>query len=185
MLTKANLNASAVELKRGDLRRVDTPYLELHRDLCDERRCALHLRLCERAERDSTALIDLNLRAAVHLTHAVLPGMIGAGGGRIINIASDLAVRPLGNMSVYTATKFALRGFSLSLSTEVRPHNVRVTLVNPGMIDTAFGGGKEGGLGPDIALQPRQLAELVVELASQPAHQLVDEVTVHALGQDY
>ena len=130
-------------------------------------------------------IIDVNFRAVVHLTQAVLPAMVARGRGHVVNIASDLATRPLGNMAVYAATKFALRGFSLSLSQEVRPRGVRVTLVNPGLIDTAFGGRVEGSLDARGALQPDELARLVVEMIEQPGHQLVDEVTVHALGQDY
>jgi short-subunit dehydrogenase len=130
-------------------------------------------------------MIDLNLRSVIHLTHALLPLMVERGSGHIINIASDLADRPLGKMAVYTATKYALRGFSLSLSQEVRPHGIKVSLLSPGMIDTSFHGSGEGSLDELAALKPGPLAQLVLNVMEQPGHQLIDEITVHASGQDY
>jgi short-subunit dehydrogenase len=130
-------------------------------------------------------IIDLNFRSVVHLTRAVLPAMIGNGQGHIINIASDLSARPLANMAVYAASKYALRGFSLSLSQELRPQGIRVSLVNPGMIDTTFNHSQEGNMNPREALQPAELAELIAQIAAQPGYQLVDEVTVHPMMQDY
>jgi NADP-dependent 3-hydroxy acid dehydrogenase YdfG len=130
-------------------------------------------------------MIDLNFRAVVHLTRALLPLMIERGSGHMINIASDLADRPLGNMAVYTATKHALRGFSLSLSQEVRPHGIKVSLLSPGMIDTSFHGSGEGSLDEVAALKPGPLARLVLSVIEQPGHQVIDEITVHASGQEY
>lgn len=139
----------------------------------------------EHSDEDHDRLIDLNFRAVVHLTHALLPAMTQRGHGQIINIASDLADRPLGNMAVYTATKHALRGFSHSLSQEVRPLGIKVSLLNPGMIDTSFHTMEEGSLDEAVALKPGPLAELVMTMLEQPGHQVVDEMTVHAMRQDY
>jgi short-subunit dehydrogenase len=139
----------------------------------------------EHTAEEHDRIIDLNLRAVVHLTHAVLPGMIKRGDGQIINIASDLATRPLGNMVVYTATKHAMRGFSRSLAQEVRPLGVKVAQLNPGLIDSSFGEWEEGSLDEADALKTAPLAELVLQLMEQPGHQMIDELEVHAMGQDY
>ena len=130
-------------------------------------------------------IIDVNLRAAIHLCHGVLPGMLERGYGHIVNIASDLSFTPLANMAVYAATKFGLRGFSLSLMKEFKDRGIRVSLVNPGVIDTAFNNGEEGQLGPEAALQPAELAEAVIGVLTQPGFQMVDEITLHAVHQDY
>jgi len=130
-------------------------------------------------------IIDVNLRSVVHLTQALLPAMISRGSGHIINIASDLAARPLGNMVVYTATKHAMRGFSRSLAQELRPLGIKVSQLNPGMIDTSFHDGSEGSLDETSALKAGPLAELVIQLMEQPGHQMIDELEVHAMGQDY
>ena len=134
---------------------------------------------------DDDRIMDVNFRAAVHLTRGFLPGMLERGSGHIVNIASDLSFTPLANMAVYAASKFALRGFSLSLAREVKDRGVRVSLVNPGIIDTAFNDGEEGRQGAEAALQPGQLAEAVLQVLTQPGFQMVDEITLHAVHQDY
>lgn len=139
----------------------------------------------DHAPSEHDRIIDVNLRAAVHLCHGVLPGMLERGHGHIVNIASDLSFTPLANMAVYAASKFALRGFSLSLMKEFKDRGIRVSLVNPGMIDTAFNDGEEGRLGPEAALQPAELAEAVIAVLTQPGFQMVDEITLHAIHQDY
>ena len=130
-------------------------------------------------------MIDLNFRAVVHLTHAVLPSMLERKQGHVINIASDLSHRALGNMAVYTATKHAMRGLSHSLSQELRPQGIKVTQINPGMIDSSFNNSIEGNMDEADALKTIPLAELIMQVMEQPGHQMVDEIDVHAMGQDY
>jgi short-subunit dehydrogenase len=134
---------------------------------------------------DHDRLIDVNFRSVVHLCHALLPAMLEAGGGHIVNVGSDLSFTPLANMAVYSATKFALRGFSLSLMKEFKDRGIKVSLLNPGIIDTAFNDGEEGRMGAEAALQPVELAEIIVQILTRPGYQLVDELTVHARHQDY
>ena len=139
----------------------------------------------EHSVEDHDRIIDVNVRAPVHLCQGVLPGMLERGAGHIVNIASDLAFTPLANMAVYAASKFALRGLSLSLMKEFKDRGVRVSLINPGMIDTAFNDGEEGRMGARSALQPDELARVVVQVLTQPGYQMVDEITLHAIHQDY
>jgi short-subunit dehydrogenase len=141
----------------------------------------------EHTEAESRALVQVNFTAAVQLCHAVVPRMLQQRRGHIVNIASDLSRRPLPNLSVYAATKHALAGFSHSLLREVKAHGVKVSLVNPGIIDTDFGAADgqtlEGTRGADWSLRPAQVAALIVQLIEQPGAMLVDELTVHPLGQ--
>jgi short-subunit dehydrogenase len=139
----------------------------------------------EHSVQEHMGIIDLNLKALVFLTQAILPDMLEKGSGHIVNIGSDLADRPLGNMAVYTATKHAVRGFSLSLMREVKDRGVKVSLINPGMIDTSFHGGQEGELDAKGALQADQLSQAILQVLTQPGYQMVDEITIHAMGQDY
>jgi short-subunit dehydrogenase len=89
---------------------------------------------------------------------------------------------------VYAASKHGLAGFSHSLLREVKGQGVKVTLVNPGIIDTDFGAKDgetlEGTRGAEWSLRPAQLAALIVQMIEQPGNVLVDELTVHPLGQD-
>jgi len=139
----------------------------------------------EHTPEEHDRMIDINFRSVVQLTHAALPAMLEQKRGHIINIASDLAQRALGNMAVYTATKHAMRGLSRSLSQEYRTRGVKITQINPGMIDSSFNNSVEGSLDEFGALKTKPLADLIVQVMEQPGHQMVDEIEVHAVGQEY
>ncbi|HEY8707717.1 MAG TPA: SDR family NAD(P)-dependent oxidoreductase [Burkholderiaceae bacterium] len=131
------------------------------------------------------ACVNLNLIAPMLLSQAVLPGMVARQRGMIVNIASDLARRPLANMAPYVATKFGLLGFSGSLLREARAHGIKVSTVLPGIIDTAFNGAQEGSKDETWALRSSVLAGQVVALLELPENVLIDELTIHPLHQDF
>jgi short-subunit dehydrogenase len=110
---------------------------------------------------------------------------LAQGSGHIVNVGSDLARRPLANMAVYAAAKHGLAGFSHSLLREVKQAGVKVSLVNSGIVDTDFGGAAEGSRDAHWSLQPADLAQLIVQLIEQPGNVVVDELSVHPLGQDF
>jgi len=139
----------------------------------------------DHAEGELVDIIQVNLTAVIQICHAVLPKLLAQRSGHIVNIGSDLARRPLANMAAYAASKHGLAGFSHSLLREVKDARVKVSLINPGIIDTDFGGAAEGSRDEAWSLRPAQLAELIVQLIEQPGSLLVDELTVHPLGQDF
>jgi len=139
----------------------------------------------DHSERESLDILQVNLGAVIQICHALLPRLLAQGYGHIVNIGSDLGRRPLANMAVYSASKHGLSGFSHSLLREVKDRGIKVSLINPGIIDTDFGGGSEGSRDPAASLQPAQLAELIVQLIEAPGSMLVDEVSVHPLGQEF
>ena len=135
-------------------------------------------------EAELARLMQVNLLAPMQICRAVLPRLLEQGHGQLIAIGSDLGRRPLANMAPYVASKHGLAGFCHSLLREVKGGGVRVSLINPGIIETAFGGGSEGEGDGLSSLSPAVLAKLVVGVALQPAGVVVDELTVHPLGQD-
>lgn len=137
----------------------------------------------EHSEAELLQIVQVNLTAVIQLCHQVVPRMIAQGRGQIINIGSDLARRPLANMAAYVAAKHGLAGFSHSLLREVKDAGVKVSLINPGIIDTHFGGGTEGSRDEAWSLRPEALARLIVQIIQQPGNLTVDELTVHPLGQ--
>jgi short-subunit dehydrogenase len=137
----------------------------------------------EYSEDELIALIQVNLTACIQICHAVLPRLLAQGHGHIVNIGSDLGRRPLANMAAYVASKHGLSGFSHSLLREVKAQGIKVSLVNPGIIDTDFGGGHEGDAPVHASLAPAELARLIVAMIEQPGSIVVDELTVHPLGQ--
>ena len=84
------------------------------------------------------AQFETNVFAVARLMRAVLPGMIEQGGGTIVNVSSILGRIGAPFHGAYASSKFALEGLTESLRTEVWPLGVRVVLVEPGLIRTAF-----------------------------------------------
>ena len=83
-------------------------------------------------------MINLNVTALAHLTRLFLPGMIGRGGGKILNVASLAAFQPGPTMSVYFATKAFVLSFSEALNNELKGKGVTVTALCPGSVESKF-----------------------------------------------
>jgi 2-hydroxycyclohexanecarboxyl-CoA dehydrogenase len=128
-------------------------------------------------------IIAVNLRGPLNLQHAVVPLMIAAGGGKIINIASDAGRVGSSGEAVYSACKGGIIAFSKTLARETARHDLRVNVVCPGPTDTALlrsfvGEGEYGqkiydGLKRSIPLkrlgQPEDISGIVAFLASDDA----------------
>jgi short-subunit dehydrogenase len=83
-------------------------------------------------------LFDINVFGVMRLTNAVLPTMRAQGQGRIINLSSIVGIMPQPYMAVYSATKYAIEGYSESLDHELREFGVRVSVVEPAWTNTTF-----------------------------------------------
>jgi len=81
-------------------------------------------------------VIDVNLNGVFHMTQAVLPDMMEAGWGRIVNISSSSAQSGQAYMTPYVAAKSAVNGLTKALALEYGPHGITVNAVPPGFIDT-------------------------------------------------
>ena len=84
------------------------------------------------------ALMNLNFTSQVYLTKALLPALKSKANSDLIYIGSEAALKGSRKGSIYCASKFALRGFTQALREECGKSNVRVCLINPGMVKTAF-----------------------------------------------
>lgn len=129
--------------------------------------------------------LGASLTGTIWMCRAALPAMVARGSGHVVNVASDLARRPLANMAVYVGAKHGVLGFSQSLLREVRSQGIKVSTVLPGIVDTAFGGGREGSRDPAWSMSPEWVAERIVELLEAPGAWVVDELALHPLGQDF
>ena len=109
-------------------------------------------------------MLDVNLRAPIMLARALAPSMAARGRGHMVFIASLSGKTAGPASSLYSATKFGLRGFALGLREDMRPHGVGVSLVTPGFIRDAGMYAKTGislplGVG---TRSPEQVGEAVV-----------------------
>lgn len=82
---------------------------------------------------DWDEMIDTNVRGVVHLTRAVLPGMVERGRGHVVNLGSIAATYPYPGGNVYGATKAFVHQFSLNLRSDLHGTGVRVTCIEPGL----------------------------------------------------
>lgn len=99
-------------------------------------------------------LIAINLTGALHMHHAVLPGMAARKKGRIVNIASDAARVGSSGEAVYAACKGGLVAFSKTIAREHSRHGITVNVVCPGPTDTAlFAEYKEGAGNPEKLME--------------------------------
>jgi len=90
----------------------------------------------ELALADFQAQMDVNYLGTLHAVKAVVPHMKARGSGHIVNISSIAGVIGLFGYTAYSASKFAVIGFSAALRTELKPHNIRVSVVVPNDTDT-------------------------------------------------
>ncbi|NKI72264.1 SDR family NAD(P)-dependent oxidoreductase [Collimonas pratensis] len=104
----------------------------------------------ESSIRQAQAIFDTNFFGIVRMIRAVVPHMRQRGSGRIINISSVLGYVPMPYMALYSATKHAVEGYSEALDQELRTQGIRVSLVEPAYIKSAF---EANQLQPDEALE--------------------------------
>ena len=88
---------------------------------------------------EAKAQLETNFFGAVRMVNAVLPAMRKAGAGKIINIGSLAGITAIPFGAFYTASKFAIDGYSEALWHEVRPFGITVTVLEPGFIHTKIG----------------------------------------------
>ena len=95
-------------------------------------------RLGEITIEDLESVYRTNVFGLTMLTQEIIKPLITQGYGNIINIGSTAALKGFDRGSVYAASKFAVRGLTQSWQAELRKYNIRVTLVNPSEVTTAF-----------------------------------------------
>src|SRR5213078_4945529 len=81
-------------------------------------------------------VLNTNLRGVFYCIRSFAPLMTSGGGGHIVNISSLAGKNPLPNGAAYAASKWGLNGLSYSVAEELRTHNIRVSVVCPGSVDT-------------------------------------------------
>ena len=138
-------------------------------------------------------MVNVNLLGLLYCTHAALPIMQEQGGGHIVNISSVAGrVARLGS-GVYNATKWGVGAFSESLRQEAVGYNVRVTIIEPGYVDTELQGHNEHPLVVETieknkeeigkVLEAGDIARAIVYAVQQPEHVSINEVLVRPTRQ--
>jgi NADP-dependent 3-hydroxy acid dehydrogenase YdfG len=129
--------------------------------------------------------VDDNLYTVLYGCRAALPHMQRQGSGHLINVSSILGKRGRMNLSVYTACKHAVEGFSRALVNEVNGHGIKVSVLAPGAIRTEWAAKAGVSIQDPKAqiLQPEDLALVVQYLIETPKHFSIWNLDLMALEQ--
>jgi 3-hydroxy acid dehydrogenase / malonic semialdehyde reductase len=138
-------------------------------------------------------MIDTNCKGLVHVTRAILPGMVARGRGHVISLGSVAGTYPYPGGNVYGGTKAFVHQFSLNLRSDLHGTGVRVSCVEPGMADTEFSTVRYGG---DTAkadavyagmqpLTPDDVAESIYWAATLPPHVNVNTIELMPTAQSF
>ena len=123
---------------------------------------------------DWRTVIETNLNGPFYCSHEAIPLMRKRGSGYIFNISSLAGKNPFINGGAYNASKFGLNGFSEALMMEVRYDGIRVSYLMPGSVNTEFGRGSAAK--QEWALQPEDVADVVLDLLRSPSRALYSRV---------
>lgn len=138
------------------------------------------------------AMIETNVAALVRITHRLLPGLIERRGG-IVNIGSVAGTYPYTGGNVYGATKAFVQQFTLGLRSDLHGTGVRVSSIEPGMVETEFTlvrtGGDQGASDALYAgadpLTAEDIAATVLWIASLPAHLNINRLELMPVSQSF
>jgi NADP-dependent 3-hydroxy acid dehydrogenase YdfG len=142
---------------------------------------------------DWRRMVNINVLGLMYATHAVLPIMKAQSIGHIVNISSVAGRVANAGSAVYNATKWAVGAFSEALRKEVYQHNIRVTIIEPGLVATELPQhitdptAKEraaGFYGSLKNLESEDIANAIAYAVTQPPHVNVNEILIRPTEQE-
>jgi NADP-dependent 3-hydroxy acid dehydrogenase YdfG len=138
-------------------------------------------------------MVNVNLLGLLYCTHAALPIMRESGGGHIVNLSSVAGRSANMGSAVYNLTKFGVGAFSEALRQEALHSNIRVTIVEPGFVETELQGHNENPVVKETiermqeqmgeVLQAEDIAGPIVDAVSQPPHVAINEILIRPAKQ--
>jgi 3-hydroxy acid dehydrogenase/malonic semialdehyde reductase len=140
-------------------------------------------------EEDERVVLETNVNGLIRMTRLALPHV--ADGGHIVLIGSVAGRQAYPNGSLYVASKFAVRGFTYALREDLLGRPIRITTVDPGLVETDFSRVRFRGDEEQAsavyegveAMKPEDIAECILFTLTRPQHVNVDELVVKALAQ--
>jgi 3-hydroxy acid dehydrogenase / malonic semialdehyde reductase len=143
----------------------------------------------ESTEADERTVLETNVNGLIRMTRLALPHL--RDGGHIVNMGSVAGRQAYPNAALYVASKYAVRGFTYALREDMLGRPIRITTVDPGLVETEFSmvrfRGDESTAAAVYegveAMRPEDIAECVVFALTRPPHVNVDEIVVKALAQ--
>ena len=140
---------------------------------------------------DWDAMMDINVKGLLYVSHAIIPQMRDRKSGHIINIGSTAGKEVYPNGNVYCGSKHAVDAITTGMRLDLNPYNIRVGAVNPGMVQTNFSEVRFKGdteraekvYQGFMALQPQDVADVILFAVSRPPHVNIADLTVLCTAQ--
>ena len=140
---------------------------------------------------DWDAMIDINVKGLLYVTKEVLPVMVKRNAGHIINIGSVAGKEVYTNGNVYCASKFAVDALTAGMRMDLNPHNIKVTAIHPGLVETEFSkirfkGDEERAANVYKGMEPLHgpdVAEVILFVLTRPAHVMIADLVVLPTAQ--
>jgi len=123
----------------------------------------------ETKDGDWDFVFDINVRTLLNAVRAVVPHMIASGGGKIVNVGANAALKGVAQMGAYVASKSAVIRITEAMAAELREKNINVNCVLPTIIDTPENRAAMPKADPARWVAPGDLAKVIVFLASDEA----------------
>lgn len=140
---------------------------------------------------DWDAMIDINVKGLLYISKSVLPGMVERKAGHVVNIGSIAGKEVYPNGAVYCASKYAVDAINTGMLLDLHKHNIKVTGINPGLVETEFSevrfkGDLEKaqnvyqGIDP---LKAEDIAETLLFVLTRPAHVNIKDLVIFPTAQ--
>ncbi len=131
-------------------------------------------------------MIDTNIKGLLYVTKHIAPLMIANKKGHIINVGSVAGKEVYANGNVYCATKHAVDALNKGMRIDLLPHGIKVSAINPGMVDTEFSLVRFDGDAARakkvyeniVPLKPEDVAETIYWMATRPAHVNINDLLI-------
>ena len=140
---------------------------------------------------DWDAMLDINVKGLLYVSKAIMPIMINRNSGFIVNIGSIAGKEVYPNGNVYCASKFAVNALNKSMRIDLNKHNIRVSAIHPGAVETEFSEVRFKGDSERAknvytgykALQAEDIADIIHFVISRPYHVNIEDLVVYPTAQ--
>ena len=140
---------------------------------------------------DWDAMLDINVKGLLYVSKAIMPIMVQRNSGFIVNIGSIAGKEVYPNGNVYCASKFAVNALNKSMRIDLNKHNIRVSGIHPGAVETEFSdvrfkGDTERAKNVYMgykALQAEDIADIIHFVISRPYHVNIEDLVVYPTAQ--
>lgn len=180
-VTDADSVASLLERLPEELREIDILVANAGSDIGGRQRF-------DKGEvEDWARTVETNVTGLIRVCHEVIPGMVARNRGHVVTLGSIAGLRVFPMGSVYSATKFAVRGFTDTLRADYGDTDLRITEILPGLTRTEFAAARHRGDAERAkafydsfaqTLNPEDIADAIVYALSRPSHVTVAQMVV-------